>query len=141
MKILIASDEANHVTADVIEYLKDNDRDVILGGHLTSDNLKWQWAKIAKEAAKLQASGEITHTILFCWSGTGVSIAANKIKGIRAALCWDAETARLARKWDDANVLCLSSRYTSTQLAKEIIDTFLNTDFDEEDLDQVSKIE
>ncbi|KKQ15943.1 MAG: hypothetical protein US28_C0007G0034 [Candidatus Daviesbacteria bacterium GW2011_GWA1_36_8] len=87
------------------------------------------------------AKGEAEVGILFCWSGTGVCIAANRVKRVRAALCWDSETARLARKWDNANILCISLRFTSESLAKEIIDAFLESKFDEEDLNQVEKID
>jgi ribose 5-phosphate isomerase B len=65
-----------------------------------------------------------------CWTGTGVSIAANKVAGVRAALCTDAETARGARRWNDANVLALGLRLTSEPTADEMIDAFLTTDPD-----------
>jgi len=63
--------------------------------------------------------------VLFCWTGTGVSIAANKVAGVRAALCHDAETARGARKWNDANVLAMSLRSTPEAVAREILDAWL----------------
>jgi ribose 5-phosphate isomerase B len=65
--------------------------------------------------------------MVFCWTGTGVIIAANNAPGGRAALCWDAETAKGARKWDDANVLAMSLRSTSTAIAKEILDSWFST--------------
>ncbi|MGA9190091.1 MAG: RpiB/LacA/LacB family sugar-phosphate isomerase, partial [Anaerolineales bacterium] len=67
--------------------------------------------------------------ILFCWTGTGVSLAANKVPGIRAALCADAETARGARLWNNANILCLSLRLTSLPVAKEILDSWFETTY------------
>ena len=67
---------------------------------------------------------------MWCWTGTGVSIAANKVAGVRAALCIDAETARGARKWNDANVVAMGLRLTSETSAKEIADAFLATDPD-----------
>jgi ribose 5-phosphate isomerase B len=67
--------------------------------------------------------------MLFCWTGTGVSIAANKVPGVRAALCDDAETARGARLWNDANVLCISLRRTSEVIAGEILEAWLNTTY------------
>ena len=66
--------------------------------------------------------------VVFCWTGTGVTIAANKVPGVRAALCWDAETAKGARMWDDANVLAMSLRSTSTAVAKEILDAWFSSD-------------
>jgi ribose 5-phosphate isomerase B len=63
-----------------------------------------------------------------CWTGTGVSIAANKVTGVRAALCTDAETARGARRWNDANVLALGLRLTSPTVAAEMLDAFLDAD-------------
>ncbi|MCU0653055.1 MAG: RpiB/LacA/LacB family sugar-phosphate isomerase [Candidatus Pacebacteria bacterium] len=68
-------------------------------------------------------------------------MAANKAKGARAALCWDAETARLARKWNDANILCLSLRFTTVESAKGIIDAWLEADFNEEGLNQARKLD
>ena len=141
MKILLASDEATDLTSSIQEYLGSKGYLVELGGHLSDENAKWHWAEIAKASALQQSNGDVDLTILLCWSGTGVCIAANKVEGIRAALCWDRETAELARKWDDANVLCMSLRSTETKDANEIIDAFIETEFDEEDLDQVSKIE
>jgi ribose 5-phosphate isomerase B len=73
---------------------------------------------------------EAQEGILFCWTGTGVSIAANKVWGIRAALCEDAETARGARLWNDANLLCLSIRRTSIPLAFEILQTWFATTYE-----------
>jgi ribose 5-phosphate isomerase B len=85
------------------------------------------------------AAGEAQQGVVCCWTGTGVSIAANKVLGIRAALCGDAETARGARKWNDANVLALSLRLTSQQLAKEILDGWLETNFDESERANVAQ--
>ena len=85
--------------------------------------------------AEAVASGAADEGILFCWTGTGVSIAANKVPGIRAALCDDAETARGARLWNDANVLCLSLRRTGEIMAKEILDMWFDTSFIPNDTD------
>jgi ribose 5-phosphate isomerase B len=74
------------------------------------------------------ARGQSDQGVLFCWTGTGVSIAANKVPGVRAALCRDAETARGARLWNDANVLCLSLRATTEIIAREILEAWLSTE-------------
>jgi len=138
MKLVVASDEKTHLTDIVVHYLKEKGHELILRGALVEKNEKW--AEIGKEAANVVAERKAIQGVLFCWSGTGICIAANKIKGIKAALCWDAETARLARKWDDANIICLSLRYTSEHLAKEILDAWFLTSFDEEGLNEAHKI-
>ena len=141
MKLVVASDEKALLTDSVVSYLKEKGHELILLGHLENEEKKWRWADIGREAALKVASGEAEQGILFCWSGTGVAIAANRIKGARAALCWDAETARLARKWDNANILCMSLRFTSETVAKDILDEWFATKFDEEDLREVEKLD
>lgn len=84
------------------------------------------WPVVAGRVAEEVAEGRCQQGILLCWTGTGVSIAANKVPGIRAALCSDAETARGARLWNDANVLCMSLRLTSPQVASEILDAWFS---------------
>lgn len=141
MKLVVASDEKTHLTDSVIKYLKSKDHKLTLLGDLIDKRKRWKWVDIGVEAAKKVVSGKVDFGIIFCWSGTGICMAANKVKGARAALCWDAETARLARKWDDANILCMSLRATSETVAKEIIDAFLSEEFDEEDLNQAHKLD
>jgi ribose 5-phosphate isomerase B len=87
------------------------------------------------------ASGEADQGVLFCWTGTGVSMTANKTPGIRAALCGDAETARGARAWNDANVLCMSLRTTTPTIAREIIDAWLSAEVDPSERAQIDRIE
>ena len=139
MKLVIASDERTALTDAVISHLKKKEYDLVLLGDLVKKD--GRWAEIGKEAARKVASKEVDQGILFCWSGTGVCMAANKIRGARAALCWDAETARLARKWDNANILCMSLRSTSETVAKEILDTWFSTEFDEEGLNEAHKLD
>lgn len=141
MKIVVASDEKTSLTDFVIKYLKSKNHNLALLGDLSDKKKKWHWAEIGKEAAEKVARGEVDLGIFFCWSGTGISMTANKVKGVRAALCWDSETARLARKWNNANVLCMSLRFTSQTVAQEIINAWFSTGFDEEDLNQVGKLE
>lgn len=76
------------------------------------------------------ASGEVERGVVICGSGIGISIAANKVPGVRAALCWNEETARLARQHNDANVLCIGARFIAPELAAQMIRTFLETEFD-----------
>jgi len=79
--------------------------------------------------------------VLFCWTGTGVSMTANKTPGVRAALCGDAETARGARAWNDANVLCMSLRTTTPIIAREIIEAWLAGEVDPAERNQIERIE
>lgn len=79
--------------------------------------------------ARAVASGEVERGVLVCGSGIGVSIAANKIPGARAALCWNEETARLAREHNDANVICFGSRFIKPEQAARMVRIFLETDF------------
>src|SRR5213083_1945761 len=90
--------------------------------------------------AEAVAEGRADQAVVCCWTGTGASIAANKVEGIRAALCTDAETARGARKWNDANVLALGLRLTSADVAKEMLDAFLSTDPDPEEAETIARL-
>lgn len=124
MKIAIASDEKTHLTDFVIEDLKARGYEVTPLGPLAGDNLPWTLA--SERLAVTVAQGRADEGVLFCYTGTGASIAANKVPGIRAALCADAQTARGARWWNDANVLVMSLRATSTEVAKEILDAWFS---------------
>ena len=140
MNLIVATDEKTATTAFVVQYLNELGHTVKLAGHLASESQKWHWADIGRAAAEKVASGDADQAILFCWSGTGVCMAANKIPKVRAALCWTSEIANLARKWDDANILCMSLKETTPGLAKDIIDAWFATKFDEEGLNQVNKV-
>jgi ribose 5-phosphate isomerase B len=139
MKIVIATDEVTPLNKYVVDYVKSLGHEVILQGDLDTPNGKW--ADIGLKLGKTIISGQADLGILFCWSGTGACIAANKVKGIRAALCTSAQIAQLARKWNDANVLVMGNVNTSIEQAKEIIDTWFKTDFDEEGLNQAHSID
>lgn len=128
MKIAVASDELYPVHQVVIEWLKQNNHEPVLFGALQSKQ-EMSWVKTAKEAVESIQSGECDEGIFFCWTGTGISMTANKFHGIRAALCTDAETARNARIWNHANVLALSNRLLSQDAAKEILAIWF-TDYD-----------
>lgn len=139
MKLAIGSDERTHLTDFVIEELKRRGHSVELYGALSGENIPWP--DVGQRVAERVASGECPEGILFCWTGTGVSIAANKVPGIRAALCADAETARGARKWNHANILVMSLRLTSEAVAKEILDAWFSTPFGGgEDAENVAKV-
>ncbi len=125
MKIAIGSDERTHMTDMLVEELKKRGYDVELFGLLRDDKI--MWPQVALQIAECVAHGNADEGIVCCWTGTGVSIAANKVPGIRAALCHDAETAKGARLWNHANVLCLSLRTTSEVIAKEILEAWFAT--------------
>ena len=91
-------------------------------------------------SARPSPPGDADRGVVWCWTGTGVSIAANKVAGVRAALCTDAETARGARRWNDANVLALGLRLTSETSAREIVDAFLGTDPDGTETDNIARL-
>jgi len=122
MKIAVASDEKTHLTDFVVKELRRRGHKTILFGPLKGEDLPW--TLVSEQLAEAVAGGEADEGVLFCYTGTGASIAANKVPGIRAALCADAETARGARWWNDANVLVMSLRATSTEIAREILDAW-----------------
>ena len=93
-------------------------------GPLIGEELPWTLA--SEQMADAVANGEADEGVLFCYTGTGASIAANKVPGIRAALCSDAQTAKGARWWNDANVVVLSLRAISPEVAKEILDAWFS---------------
>jgi ribose 5-phosphate isomerase B len=125
-RVAVGSDDLYPVADFVVEYLKSKGFEVILVGSLKTRKPE-PWPLVGYEVGKLVASGEVDWGVAICYTGTGVSIAANKVRGVRAALCTDAETAKGARLWNDANVLVLSGRLTTTYLAKEILDTWIST--------------
>lgn len=144
MKLAIGSDERTHLTDAVVDEIKKRGYDVVLFGPLI-DEAEY-WPQVAREVAESIAGGQTNEGILFCWTGTGVSLAANKVPGIRAALCADAETARGARLWNKANILCMSLRATSEVMAMEILDAWFITEYqpnqeDDACLAQVNEIE
>ena len=125
MKLAVGSDERTHLTDAVVEEIKKRGHAVELFGPLNGESLLWP--DVAQQVAERVSQGQADQAILFCWTGTGVSMAANKVPGIRAALVQDAETAKGARLWNRANVLCMSLRATSDVVAKEILDAWFNT--------------
>ncbi len=130
MKLAIGSDERTHVTDAVVAELRRRGHELDLRGllkPLRSDDEAEAWPAVARQVAEAVAGGAADEGILFCWTGTGVSMAANKVPGVRAALCDDAETARGARLWNNANVLCLSLRRTPEVIATEILDAWFAT--------------
>jgi ribose 5-phosphate isomerase B len=123
MRISVAADEDTGVAGAMVEQLRARGHEPVLHGALNPDERDdWAWASEA--AARDVADGRADQAVVACWTGTGASIAANKVGGIRAALCVDAQTAEGARKWNDANVLALSLRSTSEAELSEILDAW-----------------
>ena len=135
----VGSDERTHVTDAVVDHLRGVGIDVELHGPL--DDQPLDWVDVGRAVGERVASGACQQGLLFCWTGTGVSIAANKVAGVRAALCADAETAKGARRWNDANVLAMSLRSTPEAVAKEIVDAWLETGLDETERATIAKVE
>lgn len=127
MKLAVGSDEQNEFTSALIAELRQREHDLLLFGPLRNDDSDVDWPLVAARTAQAVAQGEADEGIVCCWTGTGASIAANKVKGIRAALVHDAPTAQGARIWNHANVLALSLRATSIPIMKEILTAWFDT--------------
>jgi ribose 5-phosphate isomerase B len=125
MNIALGSDMKTHLTDVVLAELERRGHHVDLFGALVAEPA--QWSRVAVDVAEKVSCGEYDQAVLFCWTGTGISLAANKVPGIRCALCADAETAAGARKWNDANILAISLRATYEEVAKEMLAAWFNT--------------
>jgi ribose 5-phosphate isomerase B len=127
MRIAIGSDERTHLTDFVVQTLQKQEHEVVLFGPLADNDPDSDWPLVSSHVAEAVAGGQADQGIVFCWTGTGACMAANKVPGVRAALVHDAETARGARIWNHANVLALSLRLTPVGVAKEILDAWFAT--------------
>lgn len=135
MRVAFSADEATELTTAIARHLD-------AGGHtvVTPAPIGAPWPEVGRAVGEAVASAAADMGVVCCWTGTGVSMAANKVAGARAALCGDAETARGARRWNDANVLALSLRLTTPSVAEEILDAFLATPPDEGERPTFSRI-
>jgi ribose 5-phosphate isomerase B len=123
MRIAVAADELTGIAEALPEELRRRGHEPILhGAYVDAERSDWAWA--SERAARDVTDGRAEQAIVACWTGTGASIAANKVPGVRAALCGDAQTAEGARRWNDANVLALSLRLTSQAGLGEILDAW-----------------
>ena len=125
MRVVLGSDERTALTDAVRDDLVTRGAEVVLVGPPAGE--PQEWAEVGRRVGESVATGATETGVLFCWTGTGASIAANKVAGVRAALCTDAATAAGARKWNDANVLVMSLRLTSAEVAHEILDAWFAT--------------
>lgn len=133
MKVVVATDEERAVVTHVAARLRER-------GHEVTVLPKAAWGAMAADAAGRVARGEADQAVVCCWTGTGASIAANKVRGVRAALCTDAATAAGARRWNDANVLALSLRSLSEPIASEIIDAWLDNAYESTESESLARI-
>jgi ribose 5-phosphate isomerase B len=122
MRVILGSDESTELTRAVRRDLEHRGHTVTVVGPPAGEDLAW--AAVGRKVGQGVACGDADNGVLFCWTGTGASIAANKVAGVRAALCLDAQTAEGARRWNDANALALSLRATSEAELAEILDAW-----------------
>ena len=140
MKLAVGADERTALTDFLLAELRERGHELVTIFGPAADRDE-QWADVGRGVAEAVARGDADYGIACCWTGTGVTLAANKVHGVRAALCTDAEQARGARRWNDANVLGLSLRLTSEQLAREILDAwFGQTELDPTEVPNIDKV-
>jgi ribose 5-phosphate isomerase B len=135
MRIAFGTDEETSLTDAVVVDLAQRGHDVerVAPGE--------PWPEVGRAVGEAVAAGRADRGVVCCWTGTGVSIAANKVPGVRAALCTDATTVEGARRWNDANVLAFGLRLTSPTVAREMIDAFLSTESDAAELPLIARLE
>jgi ribose 5-phosphate isomerase B len=139
VRIALGSDEVTPLTDAVIADLEARGHELVLVGPPAGGTEGW--AGVGRRVGELVADGRCATGVLFCWTGTGASIAANKVRGVRAALCGDATTAAGARAWNDANVLVLSLRATSVPVAAEMLDAWFATAPDPAEAANIAAVE
>ena len=132
MRISVAADSLDGVAVSIPKTLAALGHVVTEYGALAAETTETDpaavWSVCARAAALDVAEGRADQAVVACWTGTGASIAANKVPGVRAALCTDGPTAAGARRWNDANVLALSLRLTSEQILAEIFEAWFEAD-------------
>ncbi len=145
MRIAVSSDEHSPLVDTVLKEIRERGHEAEYfgprAGEPSSD--AFDWPLVTFDAVTKVTAGGADEAIVMCWTGTGASLAANKVTGIRAALCHDAETAKGARTWNHANVLALSLRTTSIPLAREILEAWFDTEYSGDDwnLKQMERIQ
>jgi ribose 5-phosphate isomerase B len=139
VKVVLGSDERTPLTDSVAADLASRGHEVELVGPPAGEDA--QWVEVGRRVGELVARGEADTGVLFCWTGTGASIAANKVPGVRAALCTDAATAAGARTWNDANVLVMGLRLTSDDVAREMLDAWFTTSADPGEAENIALLE
>jgi ribose 5-phosphate isomerase B len=134
VRIVVGADDEGAVADAVVEELESR-------GHEVTVLERGQWPEVAREVAAAVASGDADQGVLFCWTGTGTSMAANKVPGVRAALAWEPWIAEGARRWNDANVLVMSLKRTEPETAREILAAWLAVDApDRDEADNIARL-
>ena len=129
MKIIIGSDHGGYELKGIIaEYLQNQGHDVCDAGCFSPESI--DYPDVAFPLCEKVAGGDFERGILICGTGIGMSICANKVKGIRCALCSEPVSAALTRRHNNSNVLAMGARMIGAEMAKEIVRTFLSTDFE-----------
>ena len=135
MRVVVGADDEGEAADAAIDELRRR-------GHEVEVFDRDQWPDVAERVALAVASGEADQGLLFCWTGTGTSMAANKVPGVRAALAWEPWIAEGARRWNDANVLVMSLKRTSPETARAIVDAWLSVEApDEDELANIAKLD
>jgi ribose 5-phosphate isomerase B len=137
--VVLGSDMKTELTDAVARDLERRGHEVSLVGPPGGQQI--EWAEVGRKVGEAVAGRAADTGVLFCWTGTGASIAANKVPGVRAALCTDASTAEGARKYNDANVLVMGLRLTSPEIAREMLDSWFSTDPDPAESANVARLE
>jgi ribose 5-phosphate isomerase B len=134
MRIVVGADDEGAVADAVVAELQAR-------GHDVAVLEREQWPEVARKVGEAVASGEADQGMVFCWTGTGTAMAANKVPGIRAALVWDPWIAEGARRWNDANVLVMSLKRTAPETAREILDAWFAVDApDPEEAENIARL-
>ena len=134
MRFLVGSDDEGEALHAAVDELRAH-------GHEVEVLDRAQWPDVAQQVARSVAAGEADQGVLFCWTGTGTSMAANKVPGVRAALAWEPWIAEGARRWNDANVLVMSLKRTSPETAREIVDAWLSVEApDPDEADNIKRL-
>lgn len=144
MKLAVSTDERTHLVNAILQELQKRGHEVEYFG--PEPGKEADWPEVTLQAVERVADGQADEAIVMCWTGTGCTLAANKVPGIRAALCHDAETAKGARIWNHANVLGLSLRATPEAVAKEILKAWFDTPYSDDEwnarqIQQIQEIE
>lgn len=135
MRIAFGTDERTALTDHVRTKLTEAGHDLVIIGE------DIPWPDVGMGVGEAVAAGRADRGVVCCWTGTGVSMAANRVPGVRAALCTDGATAAGARRWNDANVLAFGLRLTSPTVADEMLEAFLATEPDESELANISRLD
>ena len=135
MRFVAGSDDEGEAADAAIDELRRR-------GHEVDVLERGRWPDVAKQVARAVAGGEADQGLLFCWTGTGTAMAANRVPGARAALVWEPWIAEGARRWNDANVLVMSLKRTTPETAREIVAAWLAVEApDEDELENIARLD